>query len=140
MSGAQSVVAPDEIEHFLDRLAVEGTNWREVEPGLWVIKPGGELDVDVVVHYAPPVLLLRVKVMELPKDAAMAAGMSRQLLEWNAKDLLHGSYGTQDDAVLLTEALELSHLDYEEFRAAYESMTLALPKHLRALAAYREAR
>ncbi len=140
MSGAQSVVAPEEIEQFLDRLAVEGTNWREVEPGLWVIRPGGALDVDIVVHYAPPVLLLRVKVMELPKDAAMAAGMSRQLLEWNAKDLLHGSYGTQDDAVLLTEALELSHLDYEEFRAAYESMTLALPKHLRALAAYREAR
>ena len=51
-----------------------------------------------------------------------------------------GSYGVQDNAVLLTEALELSHLDYEEFRAAYESMTLALPEHLRALAAYREAR
>jgi hypothetical protein len=134
------VVAPEEIEQFLNRLAIEGTNWREVEPGLWVIRPGGELDVDVVIHYAPPVVLLRVKVMDLPKDSAMVARMSRQLLDWNAKDLLHGSYGTQDDTVLLTEALELSHLDYEEFRAAYESMTLALPKHLRALAAYGEAR
>ena len=134
------MVAPEEIEQFLGRLAVEGTNWREVEPGLWVIRPGGELDVDVVIHYAPPVVLLRVKVMDLPRDAALAASMSRQLLDWNAKDLLHGSYGTQDETVLLTEALELSHLDYEEFRAAYESMTLALPTHLRALAAYREAR
>ena len=38
----------------------------EVEPGLWVVKPSGELDFSVVVNYSPPVVLLRVKVMTLP--------------------------------------------------------------------------
>jgi hypothetical protein len=42
--------------------------------------------------------------------------------------------------VVLTEALELAHLDYEEFLAAFESMTLSLTTHLRELAGFREAR
>lgn len=140
MSGVLELVSREDIEQFLNRLSVEGTTWREVEQGLWVIRPSGDLDLDVVVNYAPPVVLFRVNVMELPKDAAALARLTRQLLEWNAKDLVHGSYGIQDETVLLTESLQLSHLDFDEFLAAYESMTLALPEHLRALAAYREAR
>ena len=46
----------------------------------------------------------------------------------------------QDDHIVLTEALELSALDFEEFLASYESMTLALASHLRELGSYREAR
>ena len=37
-----------------------GLSYREVEENLWVVKPGGQLDLDVVVNYSPPVLLLRV--------------------------------------------------------------------------------
>ena len=35
-------------------------------------------------------------------------------------------------------AMELSDLDFSEFLAAYESMTLALASHVRELAPYRE--
>ena len=52
---------------------------------------------------------------------------------------MHGSYGIEDDSIVMTEALELSHLDYEEFLAAYESITVALASHLRELGSYREA-
>jgi hypothetical protein len=134
------VLAREDIEGFLDRLATEGDSWKEVESGLWVVRPGGEIEVDVVVSYAPPVVVLRVKVMQLPADVAAVAKLSRQLLEWNANDLLHGSYGIQDNSVVLTEALELGHLDFEEFVAAYESMTLSLSGHLRELANYKEGR
>ena len=135
------MVTREDIESFLDRLASEGASYTEVEPGLWIVKPGGMLDADVVVNYSPPVVLLRVKVMSLPQDERAAAGLSRRLLELNASDLVHGSYGIQsDDAIVLTEALELAHLDYEEFLASYEGMTLALASHLRELAPYREAR
>jgi hypothetical protein len=132
------MVTRDDIESFLDRLGAEGAGYSEVEPGLWVVKPGGALDLDVVVHYSPPVVLLRVKVMSIPGDDGRCAGLNRRLLELNATDLLHGSYGIEQDAVILTEALELSHLDFEEFLATYESMTLALASHLRELTAYRE--
>jgi hypothetical protein len=134
------MVTREETEGFLDRLSADGASYSEVEPGLWVVKPGGELDFDVVVNYSPPVVLLRVKVMTLPSDREALATLSRRLLELNASDLIHGSYGIEEDAIVLTEALELSHLDYEEFLAAYESMLVALASHLRELGSYREAR
>lgn len=134
------MVTREDIETFLDRLSADGATYQEVEPGLWVVKPGGALDFDVVVTHNPPVVLLRVKVMPLPADADGSAALNRRLLELNATDLLHGAYGIDGDAVVLTEALELAHLDFEEFLASFESMTLSLTGHLRELAAFREAR
>ena len=135
------MVTREEIETFLIRLsAEEALAYSEIEEGLWVIKPGGELDFDVVVHYSPPVVLFRVKVMEVPSDDGREAELNRRLLELNASDLVHGSYGIAGDSIVLNEGLELSHLDYEEFLAAYESMTLALASHLRELVTFREAR
>jgi len=129
----------EDIERFLDRLTAEGASYSEVEPGFWVVKPTGELDFDVVVNYSPPVVLLRVKVMTLPTNAEAMATLSRRLLELNATDLVHGSYGIENQSIVITEALELAHLDYEEFQSAYEGMTLALASHLRELGSFREA-
>lgn len=134
------MVSQDDLERFLDRLAADGVTYEELQPGLWTVRPEGELAFDVIVHHSPPVVLLRVKVMDLPTDESTVHRLSRRLLELNATDLLHGSYGIDHDAVVLTEALQLAHLDFEEFLAAYESITLALASHLRELATYREAR
>jgi len=133
------MVTKEEIEGFLDRLAAEGASYSEIEPGLWIVRPNGELDFNVVVHFSPPVVLLRVKVMSLPTKAESVATLSRRLLELNASDLLHGSYGIEKDSIVMTETLELAHLDYEEFLAAYESITVSLASHLRELGTYREA-
>jgi hypothetical protein len=134
------MVTREDVEAFLDRLGTDGVTHREVEPGLWIVRPSGPLDFDVVITHNPPVLLLRVKVMPIPADAMELAALSRRLLELNATDLLHGSYGIDADAIVLTEALELAHLDYEEFLASYESLTLSLTTHMRELAAFREVR
>ena len=98
------------------------------------------MDFDLVVNYSPPVVVLRVKVMNLPADNEALATLSRRLLQLNATDLVHGSYGIERESIVMTEALELAHLDFEEFLAAYEGMTLALASHMRELAPYREAR
>src|ERR1043166_4220581 len=109
------MVTKEDVETFLDRLSAEGASYSEVEP-----------DFSVVVHYSPPVALLRVKVMTLPTNAEALATLSKRLLELNATELIHGSYGIENQSIVITEALELSHLDYEEFQAAYESITVAL--------------
>lgn len=134
------MITREDVETFLDRLSTDGATHREVESGLWIVRPSGPLDFDVVITHNPPVLLLRVKVMPLPSDAKNLAALSRRLLELNASDLLHGSYGLDNSDIVLTEALEMAHLDYEEFLASYESMTLSLTSHMRELAAFREAR
>ena len=133
------MVTRDDIEGFLNRLNSEGGSYSEVEPGRWVIRPSGELDFGVVVHFSPPVVVLRVKVMTLPSSPEALATLSRRLLELNATDLVHGAYGIEEESIVMTEALELAHLDYEEFLAAYESITVALASHLRELGSYREA-
>jgi hypothetical protein len=133
------MVTKEDIEGFLNRLVSDGASYSEIESGLWLLKPGGELDFSVVVHYSPPVVLFRVKVMTLPTNVDALATLSRRLLELNATDLVHGSYGIEEDSIVMTEALELSHLDYEEFLAAFESITVALASHLRELGSFREA-
>lgn len=135
----QAMVSKEDVEGFLDRISAEGASYREVEPGLWIVKPGGELDFAIVVNYTPPVVLMRVKVMSLPTNENDLATLSRRLLELNATDLVHGSYGIEEDSIVMTEALELAHLDYEEFQAAFESISLALASHLRELGTYRQA-
>ncbi len=132
------MVSREDLESFLVRLGAEGASYSEVEPGMFVVRPGGTPDAQVVVHLTPPVLLMRMNVMPVPDDADAAAKLSRRLLELNATDLVHGAYGISANDIILTEALELANLDFSEFLAAYESMTLALASHVRELALFRE--
>jgi D-3-phosphoglycerate dehydrogenase len=88
------MVTREEIEGFLGKLTAEGASYSEVEPGLWAVRPEGELDLTVVVHHSPPVVVLRVKVMELPKKAKDSNGLCKRLLELNATDLLRQVSGT----------------------------------------------
>ena len=134
------MVTREDIESFLDRLGADGASYSEVGEGMWVVRPGGELDFDLVVHYEPPVAVMRAKVMPLPEDDGQCSALARRLLELNASDLVHGAYGIEGDWIVITEAMELGHLDYEEFLACYESITLALASHLREFASFREAR
>src|SRR3954454_11681829 len=134
------MLTKDDIESFLVRLGATGASFNEVQPGFWIVRPSAESELSIAVNFSPPVVLMRVNVMSLPNDATQTATLTRRLLELNASDLLHGSYGILDNQIVLTEALELSALDYEEFLATYESMTLALASHLRELGSFREAR
>jgi hypothetical protein len=130
------MITREDIQSFLDRLYGGNMSVTEVEPNLWVVRTPD--DAEVVVLYAPPVVILRVRVMELPASEPRRGELFRQLLEYNARDLVHGSYGLEGDHVVLTDTLELENLDFNEFEASFESMTLALASHLGALATYRE--
>ena len=123
----------EDVRAFLDRLELP------IEPvaeDMWLART--DEGAELVVHYAPPVLVLRVRVMPLPADKTQAAELNRMLLEFNARDLVHGSYGIEGDHIVLTDALELTDLDYSEFEASVDSLSLALASHLSALAPFGE--
>lgn len=130
------MVTRDDVQSFLDRMEAGGGTIEELGDGLWKVRTSEESEV--VVSYSPPVLILRVRVMELPADPARQSELFRQLLEYNAADLVHGSYGVEGNHVVLTDTLELENLDFSEFEASFDSLTLALATHLGALAPYRE--
>ncbi len=121
----------EDVRAYLDRLDLP---IESVAEDMWLLRTneGAEL----VVHFAPPVLVLRVRVMQLPAEPAQAAELNRMLLEFNARDLVHGSYGIEGDHIVLTDALELTDLDFSEFEASVDSLSLALASHLNALAPF----
>lgn len=130
------MITREDLLSFFDRLYGGNLTVMELEPNIWLLR--SPEDAEVVAHYAPPVVILRVRVMELPASEPRRGELFRQLLEYNARDLVHGSYGLEGDHVVLTDTLELENLDFNEFEASFESMILALASHLGALATYRE--
>ncbi len=132
------MVTREMVEDFINRLDESGFSSTELEEGLWVVSPE-DSDFEIVVNIAPPVVVMRVNVMKLPRDEKLRNEVLRRLLELNATELVHGSYGLEGDLIVLTDALELETLDFPEFQASIDSISLALASHLPALAKYGEA-
>ncbi len=126
------MTSTEDIESYFIRMGVEAD---ELEEGMWVI-PSSDGGTQVVVRSEPPLLLLRLKVMDLPRDAddVKLAPLYRRLLELNATDIVYGSYGIETEEVILSHALELETLDFQELRSSYESLTLAASSHVAGLA------
>ncbi len=128
------MITREDLEGWLIRM---GAEVEEVDDGMWVLRSPEQSSVPVVMHYSPPVVLLRLKVMDLPQemDDARMAGFYRRLLVLNATDIVHGSYGIEGNDVVLSDALELETLDFHELRSSYESLLLAASSHMQGLAA-----
>ena len=122
----------EDLESYLIRMEHD---FEEIEDNLWVIK--GENGAPIVVNYTPPLVVLRLKVMNLPEgaDNVRLAPMLRRLLELNATDIVHGSYGIEAQEVVLSDAMELETLDFTELRSSYESLSMAASSHFAELAA-----
>ena len=118
------MVTREDLESFLIRMDLE---WNEVDEGMFLVQSqsGG-----VVVHLSDPVLLVRLKVMDLPNGGSDLTALYRALLELNATDIVHGAYGIEDGELILTDTLELQNLDFEELQASVESLQFAASEHL----------
>lgn len=127
------MVTREDVESFLLRMQLE---FEEVEPGMWVVQ-GGADGARLVVHLTAPLLLLRAKVLDVPKDQGACAALYRRLLEMNAVDLVHGAYAIEENDVILTDSLELENLDFNEFQASIDSIQMALASQLEGLAPFR---
>jgi len=121
----------EDLESYMIRLGVEA---EEVADGMWILRAPDS--PAVVIQLSPPVLVLRLKVMEVPErtDEKRLLALYRRLLELNATDIVHGSYGIEGDDVILSDALELETLDYLELQNSYESLVFAATTHTPGLA------
>jgi hypothetical protein len=99
----------------------------------------------VALLVSPPIVALRVDIGSIPREEARLAPFFRKLLEYNATDLLHVSYGLDvsrkagvappdgvhtPERVVLSGALELANLDINELEAALSDIDLALVRHV----------
>ena len=122
----------DDVESYLLRT---GLHHEEIGDGMWLAEASN--GPGIVIHLSPPLLVFRMKVMDLPADEPRCAALFRRLLQLNATDLVHAAYALEEADVILTESLEVENLDFNEFQATIDSFQMALASHLDALADYR---
>lgn len=126
----------EDLEGFISRLN-DGVSSEEVDSGIWVLTPG-ENGTPIAVSYDPPVVVFRVNVMDLPAPGEKRSNLMQRLLELNAEGLVHGAYGIEGLRVILSDALQLENLDFNEFQASVDSLSLALASHIATLASFKE--
>ena len=123
------MLTSEDTESFLIRLE---TDFEEIGEGLWLVHQPGDATASrpgIVVNHQPPVVVFRADIRDLPIDDEDQLNLYRRLLELNAIDLIHGAYGLEDGEVILSDTLELENLDFSEFRASLESLSLAVTSH-----------
>ena len=120
------MVTREDLESFLIRMDLE---YEEVEDGMFLIR-GENSGLPVVVHHADNLLLIRMKVMDMPAAGGNHSELYRTLLELNATDVVHGAYGIEDGDLILSDTLELETLDFLELQASMESIELAAATHM----------
>ena len=122
----------DDIRAFLRKMDLRFDEPRE---GTWVISGLDGID-KLVITLSGPVLVFRVKVMDMPRQHR--EDLFRTLLELNATEMMHGAYGIEGDAIVICDALQLENLDYNEFAATIDDITLAVASHHSRLAKYHD--
>lgn len=126
------MIGKEDIESWLIRTELD---FEEIEDGIWVVRPsaagdGADDEPPVMLSHQEPVLFLRAAIRHAPEETDAQVKLFRRLLELNANDLVHGAYGLEEGEVVLTDTLELETLDFEEFRASLESLTMAVSSHV----------
>src|SRR5438046_2852377 len=122
----------EDIESYLMKMELQHDEPRD---GTWVVRGIEGID-NLIITLAGPVVVFRVKVMDLPRHHR--EDLYRTLLELNATEMMHGAYGVEGDAVVISDALQLENLDYNEFAATVDDITLAVASHHGRLAKFGE--
>jgi len=111
----------EDIESYLLKL---GLPYEQVKPGIWVLHVSGA--DNFVVSMAGPVVVFRIKLMDLPNSGREA--LYKALLSLNTSEMVHGAFGLEGDSVVIVHALALENLDLNEFQAVIDDMTMAISK------------
>jgi hypothetical protein len=120
------------IEDFLIDLKIK---YDELGDGTYLIQDSSKGLANLVVVHDDPVVVLRTKVMELPKSKREQ--LFETLLRLNGTDMVHGAYAIEGEDVILADTLEYATLDKEEFEASIDAIGLALSQHYPILSGYR---
>src|SRR5919106_1570272 len=119
----------DNIEHYLIQLE---SPFESIGTYMWVIHN----TANVVVTYEPPLVVFRIKLMEIPKERREE--FFKLLLELNATNMIHGAYGIEGESIVLIDTLQSEHLDFSEFQASLDALLLASTQDYQKLKAFRD--
>ena len=121
----------DVIENYLIKSEFP---FERVEEGFWLIHDEFDQIDNIVIYHSSPVVTFRVKLLDVPDlDDDARLELFTKLLELNATSMVAGAYGLEDASVVVVDTLQAENLDFNEFQASIDSMTLAIREHYRPL-------
>jgi len=126
-------MAESKIEQYLIELKY---SYQEVKPNFWLLDDTEHSLEGVAVIYDDPLVIIEVQVMDAPKTKREE--FFAKLLELNAGEMIHGAYGLDGGKVVIIDTLQYDTMDYTEFRAVLDAISLALTQHYPILSVYRE--
>src|SRR5688572_29068621 len=112
----------EDIESYLLKTGLPS---EQLGPELWNVRPEG--NENLLISIAGPVVVFRIKVMELP--ASGREKLYETLLRLNTTEMVHGAFGIEGNAVVITDALQLENLDFNELQTVIDDFAMAINKH-----------
>ena len=122
----------EDIESYLLKM---GVNHEDLGGDIWRLREGG-FD-NLMVSLAGPIVVFRLKMMDIP--ATRREALYETLLRLNTTELFHCAFGVEGNAVVLGGALELENMDFNEFQAVIDDMSMAVSKQYPVLSKFRAA-
>jgi len=120
----------EDIESYLLKM---GVNHESLNGDIWRLRDGTV--ETLLVTLAGPIVVFRLKMMDIPPKRREE--LYETLLRLNTTELFHCAFGIEGQAVVLTGALALENLDYNEFQAAIEDMSLVVSRQYAELSKFR---
>lgn len=101
-------------------------NWvfKKLNANTWTINDEFEGIDNLVIFYDSPLVIFRLKLMEMPKSNKEA--FFEKLLRLNSESMVHGAYALEGNNVIMVDTLQAENLDFNEFQASIEAIYMAL--------------
>lgn len=122
----------EDIEGYLIQM---GVPFEQIAPNTWMIHDEYEMIDNIIVTLNDPVVLFQVKLMDIPEDCDRLK-LYETLLRLNTTDMIHGAYGLENNAVVATDTLQAENLDFNEFQASVDALSLCISEHYKKLAEF----
>jgi len=120
------VATNDQINGFMKELGLLN---QELQDGMWLVSDATGQVKNIVVHHDPPVVVFRVKVMDLDERGDYGK-LYRELLQLNGSEMIHGAYALEGNSVVAVDTLQSETLDLNEFQGSVDSISFAVSTHL----------
>jgi len=124
----------EDVEQYLVDL---GKPYEVIRDGVYKLNDDVEDVDDIIIVFNPPLVVFSVRLMKVPTERREE--FFQMLLELNASELVAGAYGICDDDVVITDSLQSENLDFNEFQASIDSLSLAINEHYPVLSKFRQS-
>jgi hypothetical protein len=116
----------DDVETFLYRL---NRNFDHNGEGMFIIASRND-GPPIVVYVDDPIIIVRVDIGQAPDDENRQLRLYKQMLQYNATELVHASYALEGKEMVLSAGIPLENVDMNEIAAVLEDMEIAIARHV----------